>query len=104
DNVKKIFERLQRPMIERNLLQAEVPDTCTVIPNKRGTAPGMWFDKDGCIFVSMPAVPHEMKGKITDSVIPALRERFKLPFIGHRTLLTAGIGESFLAEHIKDFE
>ncbi len=104
DNVKKIFERLQRPMIDRNLQQAEVPDTCTVIPNRRGTAPGMWFEKEGRIFVSMPGVPHEMKGMMTDSVLPALRERFQLPFIAHRTLLTAGIGESFLAEHIKEFE
>src|SRR6185437_849857 len=104
-NVKWIFERvLKRPMIERNLAQAEVPDTCTVIQNKRGTAPGMWFEKDGRIFVSMPGVPHEMKGMITDHVIPELRRRFQLPFIAHRTLLTAGIGESFLAEHIKDFE
>ncbi|HEX9510741.1 MAG TPA: competence/damage-inducible protein A [Puia sp.] len=104
-NVKHIFERvLQRPMIERNLLQAEVPDTCTVIPNKRGTAPGMWFEKDGRIFVSMPGVPHEMKGMMTDSVLPALRQQFSLPFIAHRTLLTAGIGESFLADHISAFE
>jgi nicotinamide-nucleotide amidase len=104
-NVKWIFERvLNRPMIQRNLAQAEVPDTCTVIQNKRGTAPGMWFEKDGRIFVSMPGVPHEMKGMITDYVIPELRRRFQLPFIAHRTLLTAGIGESFLAEHIKDFE
>lgn len=104
NNVKKIFERLKRPMIDRNLQQAEVPDNCTVIQNKRGTAPGMWFEKDGLIFVSMPGVPHEMKGMMTDSIIPALRKRFRLPFIAHRTLLTAGIGESWLAEHIKDFE
>ena len=104
DNVKKIFERLQRPMIDSNLRQAEVPDVCTVIPNRRGTAPGMWFEKEGRIFVSMPGVPHEMKGMMTDSVIPALRQRFRLPFIAHRTLLTAGIGESFLAEHLKNFE
>src|ERR1700754_3195221 len=104
DNVKKIFEKLQRPMIARNLQQAEVPDNCTVIPNHRGTAPGMWFEKEGRIFVSMPGVPHEMKGMMTDSVIPALQKHFQLPFITHRTLLTAGIGESFLAEHIKEFE
>jgi nicotinamide-nucleotide amidase len=103
-NVRRIFERLQRPMIERNLQQAEVPDTCTVIPNRRGTAPGMWFEKNGRIFVSMPGVPHEMKGMMTDSVIPSLRQHFKLPSIAHRTLLTAGIGESFLADHIRDFE
>lgn len=104
-NVKWIFERvLKRPMIERNLAQAEVPDVCTVIQNKRGTAPGMWFEKEGRIFVSMPGVPHEMKGMMTDSVIPQLRQRFQLPYIAHRTLLTASIGESFLAEHIKTFE
>ncbi len=104
-NVKMIFERiLKRPMIERNLKQAEVPDCCTVIQNRRGTAPGMWFEKNGKIFVSMPGVPHEMKGMMTDEVIPALQKKFTLPFILHKTLLTSGIGESFLAEHIKDFE
>ena len=104
-NVRWIFERvLKRPMIDRNLQQAEVPDTCTVIQNRRGTAPGMWFEKEGRIYVSMPGVPYEMKGMMTDSVLPALRERFRLPYIAHRTLLTAGIGESFLAEHIKAFE
>jgi nicotinamide-nucleotide amidase len=104
-NVKWIFERvLKRPMLERNLQQADVPDSCTVIQNRRGTAPGMWFEKDGRIFVAMPGVPHEMKGMMTDAVIPALRQRFQLPYIAHRTLLTAGIGESFLAEQIKAFE
>jgi nicotinamide-nucleotide amidase len=104
-NVRHIFEKvLQRPMIERNLAQAEVPDVCTVILNKRGTAPGMWFEKGGRIFISMPGVPHEMKGMMTDYVLPALRQQFSLPFIAHRTLLTAGIGESFLADHISAFE
>ncbi|MBS1916425.1 MAG: competence/damage-inducible protein A [Bacteroidetes bacterium] len=105
NNVKNIFENiLKRPMIERNLKQAEVPDVCTVIQNKRGTAPGMWFEKDGRIFVSMPGVPHEMKGMMTDYVLPELKKKFSLPFILHKTLLTAGIGESFLAEHIEKFE
>lgn len=105
NNVKVIFEKiLKRPMIERNLKQAEVPDVCTVIPNRRGTAPGMWFEKNNCIYVSMPGVPHEMKGMMTANVLPELKERFQLPPIIHRTLLTAGIGESFLAERISDFE
>ena len=103
-NVKWIFEKLKRPLIERNLKQADVPDTCTVIPNRRGTAPGMWFEKDGRIYVSMPGVPHEMKGMMTEDVIPALQKRFSLPYIAHRTLLTAGIGESSLADHIRSFE
>ncbi len=103
-NVINIFTKLKRPMIERNLLQAEVPDVCTVIQNKRGTAPGMFFNKDGKIFVSMPGVPHEMKGMMEDEVIPHLTKQFKLPVIIHRTLLTAGVGESFLADLIQDFE
>jgi nicotinamide-nucleotide amidase len=104
ENVKAIFARLNRPMIERNLKQAEVPDVCTVIANKRGTAPGMWFEKDGKIIVSMPGVPHEMKGMMTDYVIPKLQQYFTFPFIDHRTLLTANAGESFIAEKIKDWE
>jgi nicotinamide-nucleotide amidase len=104
-NVKHIFEKvLNRPMIESNLKQAEVPDTCKVILNKRGTAPGMWFEKEGKVFVSMPGVPYEMKGMMEDYVIPELSTHFIFPHITHRTLLTAGIGESFLAEQIKDFE
>ena len=103
-NVKNIFSKLNRPLIERNLKQAEVPDNCTVIPNNRGTAPGMWFEKGGKVFVSMPGVPHEMKGMMTDYVIHHLQQHFTFPFIDHRTLLTFGIGESFLAETIKDWE
>jgi nicotinamide-nucleotide amidase len=103
-NVLDIFTRLNRPIIERNLKQAEVPDVCTVIPNKRGTAPGMWFEREGRVYVSMPGVPHEMKGMMTDDVIPRLAKQFTLPHIVHRTLLTAGVGESFLAELLIGFE
>jgi len=104
ENVKSIFARLNRPIIERNIRQAEVPDNCTVIQNKRGTAPGMWFEKEGRIYVSMPGVPHEMKGMMEDYVLPKLKQHFRLPFISSKTLLTAGIGESFLAEMISDIE
>lgn len=104
ENVQQIFARLNRPMLESNLKQAEVPDTSTVIQNKRGTAPGMWFEKNGKIFVSMPGVPHEMKGMMTDYVLPRLPQIFNMPFIVSKTLLTAGIGESFLSELIKNFE
>jgi len=103
-NVLDIFTKLNRPIIERNLKQGEVPDVCSVIQNKRGTAPGMCFEKNGKVFVSMPGVPHEMKGMMTDDVIPMLLKQFKFPAIIHRTLLTAGAGESFLADLIKDFE
>jgi nicotinamide-nucleotide amidase len=88
---------------EVNLKQAEVPDVCEVIQNKRGSAPGMIFQKDGTIFISMPGVPYEMQG-IMEDVIPYLEKKFELPTIIHKTILTAGIGESSLAEIIKDFE
>lgn len=105
ENVKNIFTKiLHRPIIERNLKQAEVPASCRVIQNKRGTAPGMLFEKNGKLFISMPGVPHEMKGMMNDEVIPFLLQRFGANFIAHRTLLTAGIGESSLADHILDFE
>jgi nicotinamide-nucleotide amidase len=103
-NVVDIFTKLNRPIIDRNLKQAEVPDTCTALLNKRGTAPGMLFKKDGKVFFSLPGVPHEMKGLMTDDVIPILISQFQFPTIIHKTLLTAGVGESFLAELIKDFE
>jgi nicotinamide-nucleotide amidase len=104
-NVKYLFENVfKRTITERNLKQAEVPDVCTVIQNKRGTAPGMWFEKAGKIFVSMPGVPHEMKGMMEGDVIPALIKRFDIPHIAHRTLLTFGVGESFIADLIKEFE
>lgn len=104
-NVVDIFtKKLNRPLLERNLKQAEVPDVCTVIQNLRGTAPGMWFEKDGKIFVSMPGVPFEMKGMMEEYVIPELLKKFEITPIEHRTLLTAGIGESFLAELLTNFE
>ena len=100
-----LFEQVfRRPIIERNMKQAEVPDVCTVLPNARGTAPGMWFEKEGKVFVSLPGVPHEMKGLIINEVLPRLQQTFAMPFIRHRTLLTAGVGESYIAEAIKDWE
>jgi nicotinamide-nucleotide amidase len=103
-NVQDIFSKLNRPLIERNLRQAEVPDCCTVLQNKRGTAPGMWFEKNGTIFISLPGVPNEMKGLITDTVINKLQQQFTLPALVHRTLLLSGAGESTIAEIVAYFE
>ena len=103
--LEKLFtETFRRPFTERNRKQAEVPETCTVIHNAKGTAPGMWFERDGVIFVSMPGVPHEMKAMVSTSVIPKLLEKVVTGAILHRTLLTWGIGESFLADTIQDWE
>jgi nicotinamide-nucleotide amidase len=103
-----LFEHIYRrpmPLLERNKKQAEVPDTCTVLMNERGTAPGMWFENSKeKIFVSLPGVPYEMEGLITKEVIPRLKKQLQLPVILHQTLLTAGVGESVLAEKIKEWE
>jgi nicotinamide-nucleotide amidase len=94
----------KRPMIERNRKQAEVPDVCEVLFNETGTAPGMLFKKNNTFYFSLPGVPHEMRWLIDNQVIPVIKLNFQSHTIGHRTLLTAGIGESFLAELINDFE
>lgn len=91
-------------MLDVNTKQAEVPANCEVLFNNYGTAPGMWFAHNNKIFISMPGVPFEMKGIMTDIALPKLKQTFTLPFIYHRTILTQGIGESFLADLIKDWE
>ena len=105
DHITHIFETIhKRPMIDRNKKQAEVPDVCEVLFNEKGTAPGMLFKKEGVYYFSLPGVPHEMKWLIEHQVIPVIQKAFSSHFIAHRTLLTAGIGESFLAEQIAHFE
>lgn len=105
DHISYIFEQIhKRPMIERNRKQAEVPDVCEVLFNQTGTAPGMLFKKNNCLIFSLPGVPHEMQWLINEKVIPMIQERLQLGVIAHRTLLTSGVGESFLAESIIDFE
>ena len=112
-HIKYLFEHVyRRPglILERNLKQAEVPDVCSVLHNERGSAPGMWFEKQikgseqKKIFISLPGVPHEMKGLMEQQVIPRLKNLFNTQVIIHQTLLTAGTGESIIAEKIKDWE
>jgi len=104
-HITHIFETIhKKPMIERNRKQAEVPDVCEVLFNEKGTAPGMLFIKEGVHYFSLPGVPHEMKWLIETKVIPLLQKKFKTDYILHKTLLTAGLGESFLSELIAPFE
>ncbi len=103
-HITEIFKRHNRPMIESNNMQADVPDGCTVIKNENGTAPCMWFEHSGNIIVSMPGVPFEMMYLMQEQILPRLKESFKLPFIVHKTILTANIGESFLAVEIEQIE
>lgn len=102
--IKQIFSRNNRPMIDINIRQADVPENCTVLLNKNGTAPGMWFEREGKVYVSMPGVPFEMMYLVEEEVLPRIKKHFKLEAIVHHTLLTAGIGESFLAEKIASVE
>jgi len=104
NHVEQFFIHRNLPMLESNRLQAELPENCIILENKIGTAPGMWFTKKGKHFISMPGVPFEMKSIAQEVLFPMLKIRFKLPVILHRTILTYGIGESFLAEKIKDWE
>lgn len=103
-NVEQIFSKYNRPLLEVNKQQALVPSKAKVLMNYVGTAPGMWLEKNGKVFVSLPGVPYEMKALITEQVIPKLREQFKFPYIEHKTILTYGLGESALAERIEHWE
>ena len=89
---------------ELNRSQALVPDACTVLFNAHGTAPGMWFERDGHVVVSLPGVPYEMEHLMQDEVMPRLKARFALRQIVHRTLITAGLPESMLAKRIEAWE
>ena len=104
DNVVAIFARRGFPMSERNRSQALLPKTCQYIPNTYGTAPCMWLEKEGTVFVFMPGVPFEMKGIFNDELLPRIKERFHSVPYAKRVVMTTGIGESFLADKIKDWE
>ena len=102
--VSEYFIRRGREMTPLNILQGHLPACCTYIPNEVGTAPGMWFERNGTFWMSMPGVPHEMKKLIKDFVLPKLPEIFPLPVIHHKVIKTVGIGESWLADLISDWE
>ena len=104
ENVKRIFLKYKAPLLEINIKQAEVLDNCVTLLNLNGTAPGMWIEHEYKIFVSMPGVPFEMMYMMEEQVIPKIKQAFKLPIIIHHTILTAGIGESILAEKIESIE
>jgi len=102
--IEAYFASRNRPMLESNILQAALPVDCEILANNYGTAAGMLFEKNGRYCVSLPGVPYEMKGIVTEELIPRLMQRFQLKAMYHYTALTQGIGESFLAEQISDWE
>lgn len=104
DAIQQRFGQTGIPVNKLNREQALVPATCTVIPNRNGTAPGLWFEKDHTLFVSMPGVPFEMILMMETEIIPRLRATGKTVPILHKTILTQGIAESVLAERLSDWE
>lgn len=101
--IVQFFKDRDHPMLPVNEQQADLPESCTILANLEGTASGMWFEKDGVIFISMPGVPYEMRSMFTREVVPRLSEMGLEP-LAQRILQITGIGESYLAEKIRDWE
>lgn len=104
EDVARFFTQRGRELTELNRLQAHLPTKCKYIRNEVGTAPGMWFEENSVIWMSMPGVPHEMEKLMADFVLPELKRRFDLPVIYHKLIRTVGIGESWLADSISAWE
>lgn len=108
---EETYSRVERMMAARgiefnelNQSQALVPACCTVLPNLKGTAPGMWFERDGHVVISLPGVPFEMEGLMESEVIPRIHSRFSLAAVVHKTAITFGMAESMMAAHIAEWE
>jgi nicotinamide-nucleotide amidase len=104
NDVTEFFLKRGRELTDINRGQALLPTKAHFIPNKQGTAPCMWFDEFGVIWISMPGVPFEMKAIMENEVIPKLVSHFKTPIIYHKVIKTIGIGESYLSDLIQDWE
>jgi nicotinamide-nucleotide amidase len=108
--IEKLFNARGFPVTNINRKQAEIPENCIAIPNTNGTASGMWFEKGSAddgkkhIFISMPGVPFEMKTMMINEIIPRLNKYFKPIAVLHHTILTQGLGESFLSDMLENWE
>lgn len=103
-HIEQMFAKINYPFTEVNRNQALLPSKCIALKNEFGTAPGMWFYQNNKVVVSLPGVPFEMKGLMSQSVLPKLQATYKLPFILHKTIITYGMGESMVAAKIEDWE
>lgn len=108
---QETYERVERMMTARGIAfndlnkgQAMVPECCTVLANHKGTAPGMWFEREGRVVVSLPGVPFEMEALMLESVLPKVSEHFDLAAVVHKTAITYGLAESMMAEYIAAWE
>jgi len=104
NRILKFFERLNRKPTSAHREQCDMPTNATLLHNKMGSAPGMWFEEEGKVLISMPGVPYEMKSIMADEVLPRLQKHFTTKPIAHRTVLTIGEGESRIADKIEAFE
>jgi nicotinamide-nucleotide amidase len=105
ENIKYLWKSfVKQPLLQVNIDQSLVLSKAIALMNKSGSAPGMWLEKNNTVFVSLPGVPYEMKGLMNNEVLPRISQKFKRPFILHKTLLTYGLGESIIAERIKEWE
>jgi len=104
EHITSFFTKRNRPMLDVNTQQAALPEACEVLFNRQGTAAGMWFNKNGKVLISMPGVPYEMKSIFTEEALPKIVRQFQTVNLYHRTVLTQGIGESFLADKMSDWE
>ena len=104
DQIVSLFGERNYKITKSNKEQANIPHNCTPLLNKHGTAPGMWFDRDDQVIVSLPGVPYEMKNLLSDEVIPRIIDKYNLNHIIHRTVMTIGVGESRIAELIHKWE
>lgn len=101
EHIQRMFKKYKIPYNDVQKYQAQLPSKASLLKNRLGTAPGMWFYENNTVFVSMPGVPYEMKGLMTYEVLPRIQKQFKLPFIIHKTVMTYGQGESMIAERIE---
>jgi nicotinamide-nucleotide amidase len=105
NHIEELFKKIKNtPISELNREQAMVPSKATVLPNKYGTAPGLWMKKAKTVFVAVPGVPFEMRMLMEHEILPRLKEEFNRPFIYHKTIRTFGLGESALAERLEEWE
>ncbi|WP_121666289.1 competence/damage-inducible protein A [Mesonia aquimarina] len=103
-HIEKLFEKLDTEISDLNRDQAMLPSKAIALHNAYGTAPGMFFEENNVVYVSLPGVPFEMKSLLTDQVIPLIKDRFQRPYIIHKTVLTYGVGESTIAQKIGSWE
>ena len=104
EKIRALFRERGWKLIESNIRQADIPEACQVLTNNHGTAPGMWFEREGTILISLPGVPYEMKGLMKEEVLPRLEKLIEVPQVVHKTIMTQGVPESYLAVLLKKWE